>query len=194
MVAYNLILQEECMNRAINVSPRRGLGIILNGIVAVLIGGYIIFQPADFATLVAIIVGVYIFVNGVLTVWSAIRDKSRSDHRGMTLARGVMGILVGAIALALPFMFASITWTIILYVIAAQLVVSAIMEFVVAGRMRGMGLPMMPALIGGLFSLIFAFILFYAPGVIAVATLRIIGAIILFIGIGLLVLGFRLRR
>jgi uncharacterized membrane protein HdeD (DUF308 family) len=53
---------------------------------------------------------------------------------------------------------------------------------------------MTPALISGVFSLFFAGILFYAPNVIALATLRIIGTIILLIGVGLLALGFRMRR
>lgn len=163
------------------------------GIVVILIGAYIFFQTENFIQLLTIAVGFFVLVNGISTVVSAIRMSGDSGRRLLTLVRGILGIVIGALALTLPFMIAGIAWTLMLTIVAIQLVLAALIELYVAYRLRERGAPMGPAIMSAIFSLLLAALLFYAPAAVGLSTLRFIAIIIILFGIGMIGLGWRLR-
>ena len=114
---------------------------ILTGILAVALGGYMILQSDDFIRLLVIGIGVYVFLTGLFAVIAAIRISDDRPRRRTTLIRGLLNMIVGGVAVSLPFLFAQVTWTLMLYLIAVQLVIAAVLEFVVAFRLRQAKLP-----------------------------------------------------
>jgi uncharacterized membrane protein HdeD (DUF308 family) len=168
--------------------------LLVPGVIAILAGAFIFFQTDNFVQLLTLTVGFFVLVNGLATVIGAIRATGDSGRRLLTLLRGVLGILIGALALTLPFMFAAIAWSVMLTLVAIQLIVAAILEIAVAYRLRGRGAPMSSALVSAVFSILLAVLLLYAPAAVGVATLRFIAILIMLLGIGLVVTGWRLRR
>ncbi|MCA9966615.1 MAG: DUF308 domain-containing protein [Anaerolineales bacterium] len=168
--------------------------LLVPGVIAILAGAFIFFQTDNFVQLLTITVGFFVLLNGIATVIGAIRSGGDSGRRLLTLLRGVLGIVIGALALTLPFMFAAIAWSVMLTLVAIQLIIAAILEIGVAYRLRGRGAPMSSALVSAVFSILLAVLLLSAPAAVGVATLRFIAIFIILLGIALVVMGWRLRR
>lgn len=163
------------------------------GVLAVLVGIYMIFQTENFIQLLTMVIGFFVLVNGIATIINAIRMSGDSGHRLAVLIRGLLGTVIGALALTLPFMIASLTWTIMLTLVAIQLVIAALLEIFVAYRLRERGAPIGPAIISAIFSLLLAALLFYAPAAVANAAFTFIGILIILFGLGMIGLAWRLR-
>lgn len=162
--------------------------------IVTLLGGYILFQTENFIQLLVIGIGVYAFLTGLLAVVAGIRIGDDPPRRRMTIIRGLLNMLVGGLAISLPLVFASLTWTLMLYVVAFQFVVAAVLEFIVAFRLRQSKLPMGPALFGGFISLAFAALLFAAPEFLGLTLVWAVGLIILIFGLIIIGIGWRQRR
>jgi len=81
----------------------RGLSTQLNvafGIVAVIVGLLLIFQPAATVQFVVLALGVFVLVKSVVVIIGALRR--RDGGWGWTLAGGIMGVIVGAVVLVQP--------------------------------------------------------------------------------------------
>ncbi|MEM7111738.1 MAG: DUF308 domain-containing protein [Chloroflexota bacterium] len=163
------------------------------GVLAVLVGIYMIFQTENFVQLITMVIGFFVLVNGIAAIVNAIRPSGDSGRRLAALIRGILGIVIGALALTLPFMVASLTWEIMLAIVGIQLIIAALLEIYVAYRLRERGAPMGPAITSAIFSLLLAALLFYAPAAIANAAFTFIGILVILFGLGMIGLGWRLR-
>jgi uncharacterized membrane protein HdeD (DUF308 family) len=73
---------------------------VLFGIVAVIVGLFLIFRPAATVQLVVVALGVYVLARSVVAIVSALRH--RRGGWGWSVAGGVMGLIVGAVVLVQP--------------------------------------------------------------------------------------------
>lgn len=166
---------------------------IITGLIITLLGGYIIFQTENFIQLLVICIGIYAFIIGVFAIIAGLRIREDRARRRTIIIRGLLNMIVGGIAIGLPLLFAGLTWTIMLYVVAFQFVVAAVLEFVVAYQLRQNRLPMGPALFGGFISLAFAALLFAAPEFLGLTLVWAFGLIILLVGLFTIYIGWRQR-
>ncbi|MEM7800032.1 MAG: DUF308 domain-containing protein [Chloroflexota bacterium] len=167
---------------------------IITGILAVALGAYMILQRENFIQLLVMGFGVYVFLTGLFAIIAAFRISDDRRRRRTILIRGLLNMIVGGVAVSLPFLFAQVTWTIMLYLVAVQLVIASVLEFLVAFRLRQAKLPMGPALFGGFISLAFAILLFSAPEFIGLTLIWVVGAVILTFGLMTIWFGWRMRR
>jgi uncharacterized membrane protein HdeD (DUF308 family) len=102
--------------------------------------------------------------------------------------------LVGVVAGVVTFMYPGLTALVLLYLIAAWLIVRGISEIVVAIQLRkeiqGEGW----LIAGGVLSVLFGMFLYARPGAGALAVLWTIGTFAVLLGIIAVVLGFKLKR
>src|ERR687897_2912559 len=104
--------------------------LLLRGIAAVLFGLAALFWPGLTLFVLIVFFGAYSLVDGIFAIVAGIRGSG--GRRWLLLAEGVLGVLVGLIALFWPGM----TALVFLYVIAAWAILTGILKVVVAIWLR----------------------------------------------------------
>jgi uncharacterized membrane protein HdeD (DUF308 family) len=158
----------------------------IRGLVAVLFGLLTLFLPGITLVTLVLLFGAYALVDGVFNVIAFFRVAS---HQWALLIEGVVGIVAGVITFAMP----AITAIALLYLIAFWAILTGIFEIVAGIRLRKAIANEWLLLMMGVLSLLFGFLILFAPGAGALAIVLWIGAYALVFGVFLLALAFRLR-
>jgi uncharacterized membrane protein HdeD (DUF308 family) len=162
--------------------------VTLRGVAALLLGILSLFFPAAAFLSLVILFGAFALVDGVLAFGLA--PKLPGSLKYAVIARGVVSILAGSLALFVP----GISAFVFVMVIAAWAVASGVLEIVMAVRMRHqLEREWLLALEGGL-SIAFGVLLFLSPLAGAIVLGLWIGAYALVLGGLLIGTSLRLRR
>ena len=161
--------------------------LLFRGIAAVLFGLAALFWPGLTLFTLIVFLGAYTLVDGILAIVTAIRGSG--SRRWLLLAEGVLGVLVGLIALFSPVG----TALMFLYVIAAWAILTGVLKVVMAVWLRReIDNEWTMALSGGLWVLL-GVVLAVLPGVGLLSLSWLIGVFALGAGLTFLVLAFRVR-
>lgn len=164
---------------------------LVRGIAFIVLGAYALFDPGMTAAVLVQLVGILLVVEAALAIVAGILGHTPS--RLWTLARAVLLILVGLFVLSYPGLIAGLTAMVVLYFVAAGLIVAGLFEIMAAIRDRkeieGEGWL---TLIGAL-TVLFGILVLIAPIAFGLLIVRILGAFAIFHGVALIVLAFRLR-
>jgi uncharacterized membrane protein HdeD (DUF308 family) len=165
---------------------------LLRGILLIIVGCYALFRPGMTAALLTQIVAVFVVLDGILAIIAGVLGETIS--RGWTIARGVLGILIGIFVFGHPVVVAGITATVVLYVIAFGAILMGILEIMAAIRDRhefeGEGW----LVLCGALAILFGVLLLVAPLTFGQLIVRILGAFAIVFGISSIVLAVRVRR
>jgi uncharacterized membrane protein HdeD (DUF308 family) len=161
--------------------------IALRGLAAVVLGIVSLFAPQLAFLSLVFVFGVYAIVDGVLSL--SIGTTRARANRGLIIARGLVSLAAGAIAIVWPGM----TSLALILVIAAWAVMSGILEIAAAIRMREVIRHEWLLGIEGVLSVGFGVVLFIAPltGVIVIGLW--LGAFALILGGMMIGTAFRVR-
>lgn len=181
------------IDKPINPQPA-WLGMLFRGILIAAAGGFIIFYTDNFIRLLTIAIGAWLIVSGIITVVGAFRIKEDNRRRGYAIARSLLNIVIGALAVLMPFFIAQTYWVVLLFIVAIQLCIAAVLEILIGLRLRSAGLPASGAFMGALISLAIAVVLFLAPEFLGALLIKWIGGLILLLGLVLIGYSFRLRK
>ena len=170
--------------------------LILWSLVILLLGVFILVDTHDFAEILARAFGLFQLISGVLGLFIFFRyKKSQEDSRSLLL-QSIMRTLVGIAALFLPLLVAGISWVLILYLLAAQFLISAAIDFSVAWRVERTGFPLGVSVnqhyANAASSFLVALILVLAPRFIGLFLLNMIAILMIMVGGGMLVFFVRL--
>ncbi|MCM1321017.1 MAG: DUF308 domain-containing protein [Bacteroides sp.] len=152
---------------------------VLAGIMGIILGLMMLFAPAAFIQVVVIVIGAASVVSGVLgflTVRSLIDDVL---FKRTIVVRSVLCILVGMLAVFLPLVLAGTVWTVMSYILAAELFVSAVLEIYGVIKLKSAGQTVKPYYAEILVSLIFSCILFASPAAVGITIIRFAGGLVL---------------
>ena len=161
----------------------RGVLGILFGIGAFLWPGITIFVLVTFF-------GAYMFVDGAVALWQAIRFRHDRERWPMLLLEGILGVAIGAVTFFLPGITA-LAW---IYTISAWAILTGILEIVLAIRLRKAIQGELFVILTGILSIALGCALFLMPAAGLVAWVWLIGAYSILFGVLLLGLAFRLRK
>lgn len=156
----------------------------LRGIAAILFALIALFFPALTATALVMVFGVYLLLDGILTLLAA-RRYGRSDA---LVVEGTLGVVIALICLLWP----NAALVALIYLIAFWAVISGV-ALMVAGIAMLRLVDEWLLLLGGLVSVLLGIVLFVAPAVGVVALSWWLGIYALLFGIALLSAAFRLR-
>jgi len=162
---------------------------LLRGIVAILFGILAITRPVKTLGVLVLLFGAYALVDGFCALFSAISGWKHREDRWLLLLEAFIGIGVGFATLHAPF----ITAVALIFFIAAWALGTGVLKIVAAIRLRKeiAGEPWL--VLGGIASVIFAFLVMLRPGVGALAMTLVIGWYAIFIGVMEVLLSFKLR-
>ncbi len=167
---------------------RNWWALALRGVLALVFGIIAFLEPVGALASLVLVYGIYALVDGAFAIIAALRAAAHHERWSLLLAEGVLGLLIGVIALAAPAAFiAAAVW-----ILAAWAIVTGALMLGAAVSMHGghggwlLGLA-------GLVSLIWGVLLVAHPFAGAIVLTLWLGAYAILFGVALIAFGLRLR-
>lgn len=171
------------------VLARNWWAMALRGVAAILFGFIALVAPGAVLISLALFFAIYLLVDGIFGIVSAIRAAQKHERWGLLLGEGVLDIVVGLIAFLFPagavlgFVFMTAAWALM----TGGLMLGAAFRL---GREHGRGWM----LLSGVVSIVFGIALVVAPVLGAVVLTWWFGGYAIAFGALLLGLAFKLRK
>lgn len=163
----------------------RWITYLLIAILILIAGVFVLIRQDLFKQIFVISLGVAVVIVSVVSLIMLGRYAFTPFYYRSTLMKGVLGLIVGVLAIVMPLSTAETIWTIILYILAAQLVLGALISFVDVIALRKLGYKSSYHIWEGVISLVIAVVLFIFPQELATMLVTIVGLIIIVIGLTL---------
>lgn len=164
-------------------------------ILVVIFGIFISIQSQSFLSVLILLFGIASVINGIREFILVAKFSEYKSTRFTTIVSGITSIVVGVIIIVYPFISQRLVTIIVLYMVALQLIISALARIIASftvkrNKLEGFTLSLIPAVFN--ISVALLFILF--PTQIANFFVRIVGFIIITYGLGLFFWAFRMRK
>ena len=156
--------------------------LLFGGILMILLGLAMLVSPVRFIEIFWVLIGLAVILEGFVTLFSVRTEISDLRIRRLLLIRGILGIAVGLVAVFLPLFVGGVVLAVMLYVLAIEMIASAVMEFFVIRDLRALGLPVRDYVVEVILLVALAILLFVFPFQIAALFVRTIGAAIVVVG------------
>jgi uncharacterized membrane protein HdeD (DUF308 family) len=167
---------------------RNWWALVLRGVLALIFGAFVFLDPGVALGSLVLVFGIYVLIDGVFAVVAAIRAAAHHERWGLLLAEGILGVLIGLLALVEPLLAVTV-WITVMAVWA--IVTGALLLTAAFGLHAGHGNWLMG--LGGIVSIVWGALLFAAPLLGAVVLTIWLGAYAVVFGIAMIALGLRLR-
>jgi uncharacterized membrane protein HdeD (DUF308 family) len=162
--------------------------VVARGVLGVIIGLIAFLFPGPTLLSLVTLFAIYLIIDGILAIISAVRAARHQERWGFLTFEGIVGILAGVIAMALP----GLTVLVFVGLLAAWAFISGTLELRAAYNLEKDHGRWWLAL-GGIISIVFGIVLIAAPMFGALVVTWWVGAYATFFGASLLALGFKLR-
>lgn len=163
------------------------------GLLSIIAGLLMLFSPEAWTKVVVIVLGIAAIVNGLFNLIYVRRVYDDAYFRRSVIIRGLLSLVVGLVAVILPLALAAAIWTTMVYILAAYLLVSALLELFATIRLRSSGIDARPYYGEIVGSIILAVILFVIPAQVGVLLVRICGVLLVLSGVLILAWQWRNR-
>lgn len=167
---------------------RNWWAVLLRGIAALLFGAIAVFMPGVTLATLVLVFGIYMLIDGVLTIVAGVRAATRQERWGLLVLEGLCDLVAGVVALALPTL-ALLTFVVLA---AGWAVVSGVLMVVAAFRHAG-ETSRLWLTIGGVASVAWGVLLALFPAAGLVVMTWWLGAYALIFGASLVALAISLR-
>ncbi len=172
------------------VLTRSWKNVLVRGLAAIAFGVLSLLWPQLSLTVLVLFVGAFLLIDGVLSLWAALRWR-RFDSRWWLLLLG--GILSAGIGVA-TFVWPNITALALLYLIAAWAVLTGILEVAAAVQLRKVIEGEWLLGLAGVLSVLFGLGIALFPGAGAVALIAIIATFAILYGAILVALALKVKK
>ncbi|MFE5292435.1 HdeD family acid-resistance protein [Isoptericola sp. NPDC056618] len=163
---------------------------VVRGVLALLFGLLAIFLPDKTPTLLVQVFGVFVLVDGLVSIVDGIRRRGTSAG-SVNTGVGIVALVLGALLLLLPKVFLGV----VLILVAVWALIFGLLQLFVVPAMRGRGgASWVWNLLAGLLLLALAVVCFVNPADAIVGLSIVIGVFAVIIGIVMIALGFKLRQ
>jgi uncharacterized membrane protein HdeD (DUF308 family) len=129
--------------------------LLLQGIIAFILGIYLLAYPLQTLMVLIVFLGAYWFVSGIFTLVGAATDNS---HRGMKILLGILGIILGLLILAYPYYSTLIVPFIFIIMVGVLALIYGFIALYGAFTGKGWGIGIL-----GILSIIFGLLILANP-------------------------------
>jgi uncharacterized membrane protein HdeD (DUF308 family) len=166
----------------------------LRGVLMVIAGIYAAIFPVQALTVLVVVGGVLLVIDGVLGLWSLTFGGAKTGNFWFDLVRNVLALVLGVLILLSPLLATLLTATFLIYLFAFQAILVGAMEIWVIIRERESYARIWPVLLSGALYIIFGIALLFWPVVGALVMVIFGGVLAILFGIGLLAMAWRLYQ
>jgi uncharacterized membrane protein HdeD (DUF308 family) len=163
----------------------KGFVLLLTGLILV------IFPQATLTTLI-VIIGIYWFIDGILTIFRAFKDKE--SYNGWTLFSGILGVLAGILILAKPYLSTVLSASLIMWFIGISALIYGVSSLFSGIKLPKNTMGKSTMIFGGLFSIIVGVALMSSPYFSALTIINIIGIVAIIGGVSILFLAYSIYK
>lgn len=167
---------------------------LISGLLLAAVGLLLLIIPNKIVQVLIIVLGAEAIVNGIFSIITTRTLIEDPAFRFSILIRGVAGIIIGTLAIALPLIVADTMWMIMVYVLAVYLLAAAVIEMYALALLRHTDIDRKQYYLEALVSIIVAVILILIPRQIGGFILRILGLAILIVGAVYIYISLRERK
>ena len=171
---------------------------LLRGVFAVVFGVLTLANGEAAVTLLSWILGVYIILDGLLTIVAAISERKRLGSIGWYLFQGILGIVIGVLILSFANAFATLVGLIIIWVIIVVAILAGLiglrLSFAAKGVTKSWGWGVFANGLTLIFGIVLAILVFTNTEGLLVVLLVLIGIWALLSGLALIIWSFAARR
>lgn len=164
--------------------------ILVQGILAVVLGILMIASPGATLITIAIFVGVWMIIDGISMIIHAVMSSGSTAERVMLGLFGVLGVLIGGFAAWNPI--ATVGAFAIL--VAVWFIVAGVREIVLAVRVRKEITGEWFLIVSGALAVVFGLVALFWPGLALVTLIWLISVGAILFGIFMIVSAFAIRR
>lgn len=163
-------------------------------IILVALGIFIMVQSQSFLSIVLFLFGVVAIINGVKEFILVSRFSEYRPTRFTGIISAISSITIGVFILVYPYFSQKMAITIVLYLFAAQLIISSLSRIISAltikkNNLEGFSLSLIPVV----FNIVVALIFILFPSQVAQFFLKVVGSLVVLYGLGLFFWGFKMR-
>ncbi len=167
---------------------------IFLGFVTAVLGLLLLITPEAFIKLFVIILGVAAVIDGIFILAATRNLIIDPQYNLIVIVRGILSILIGAVAVFLPLVIASAIWNFMAYTLAVYLLISSSLQIYTITKLHRNGIMIRQSMIEVISSLILALVLIVIPSNVAGQfIIRLFGIALFCTGIGLIVMQWRNR-
>lgn len=162
------------------------------GILLCIVGLLMLFSPEAWVKAVVIIVGIAAIVNGGYNLIHLRKMTTDIGYKRTIIIRGILSIVIGLVAVIMPLALAASIWTIMLYILAGYLIVSAILELYATIKLKSIGIDTKNFYGEIIASALLAIaMLLMSTKEFGLILVRILGIVLMLFGIAFLLLEFK---
>lgn len=167
---------------------------VLRGAIVLLFGIFATIRPVETVIFLARILGVYFLIDGIFIVFMGLTNRKHDIKWKSTLVRGIVAIVVGAVVIFIPAFTVATIGILFMYILAALSLFHGVMDFIKAFRAKKEIKNEWALVLSGIFFVLLAILLFFAPLQFGTILIRIIGILSIIVGAGLLYTAVRQRQ
>ncbi|WP_332446670.1 HdeD family acid-resistance protein [Sphaerochaeta sp.] len=164
------------------------------GALLILLGVYLMFQQESFVKIFISILGLFLAISGISALFSLKTYSQFPRTKVVTLIKALVSLGLGLVAFFAPILTAAVSWTLLLYFIAVELLFSAMIAFLDAFLLRKSEFPVTGLLSEAIVSLVTAVLLFVFPDQIGDLLLKLVGVLLIIIGLAIILWSQRIKQ
>jgi len=162
----------------------------LRGALAILLGIIALTRPGITLAAIVLLLGAYMFVDGVFAIMASLRGMRRGDRWGWMLVEGIIGVVAGLIVFRTPATGAIV----LLWLVAFWAIMHGIAEIGAGIKLRKIIEGEWLLILAGVLSLALGIFILMRPGIGLLLLMTWVGVYALFAGVATLLLAFKVRR
>ncbi len=171
--------------------------VLLRGILAIIFGIVALVAPAAALTGIAIVVGIYLLLDGIAAIVHAIRVRGSDRRWGWLLFQGIVSVLGGLAALILPGLAGFVGGLFLLWMIVVYSIVHGAIGLYSAGGAGdtpGRGWTIFSGVVAIIFAVLLFIMLLFQPGATVLSLIWVVGIYAIIFGIMFIVAAVRMRK
>ncbi|MBN1197771.1 MAG: DUF308 domain-containing protein [Bacteroidales bacterium] len=162
---------------------------MINGLIAILVGIFLLFFEKDMIKELVRYIGIGIAVVGALLLFAAIRNIKADKQAGMLLFESILTLVIGLIIVLFP----TFSLNVFLIIIGVWAVILGIVQLAILINIKGKIAGKNILLFNGLLTIVLGVMLFFEPLTSVVILVKILGAFAIIFGILMIYFGFVLK-
>ncbi|MFP7571382.1 HdeD family acid-resistance protein [Marivita sp. S2033] len=163
---------------------------LLRGLAAIAFGVAAFMWPALTVSVLTLLLGAYVLVDGIFGLIDAVRYRDRMRRVWPLVLESILGIVFGLLTLLMP----GVTVIVLLMFIAAWAVIGGLLRIVLAFQIRKEITGEWILILSGVLSILFGGLLIAMPAAGLISVIWLIGIYAIAFGVLFLFLAFRLRK